>query len=200
MSSYKLTFNDRVATVPNWAGYVSYPQQGPTWATANINGQIWMAENLAYDDGGEGITSRDIPNVNGVSLGTQYYYTWSAAMRVAASIDGWHLPTSGEYLTLLNYAGGVGTTSAGYHLRATSSWNNGNNGNDAYGFNWVAAGQLTNSWDNPGTRSCLWASARKVSSRLVNIYCNVDSNGGKAATGTQATGAYLSVRLIKDSE
>lgn len=26
MSSYKLTFNGRVATVPNWAGYVSYPQ------------------------------------------------------------------------------------------------------------------------------------------------------------------------------
>jgi hypothetical protein len=26
MSSYKLTFNGRVATVPNWTGYVSYPQ------------------------------------------------------------------------------------------------------------------------------------------------------------------------------
>lgn len=26
MSSYKLTFNGRVATAPNWAGYVSYPQ------------------------------------------------------------------------------------------------------------------------------------------------------------------------------
>lgn len=177
------------------------PPPVPTWGSADINGQIWMTENLAYDDGGEGITSRDIPNVNGVSLGTQYYYTWPAAMRIASSINGWHLPTSGEYKTLLDYAGGLGGKTAGKNLRATSSWNNNNNGDDIYGFNWVAAGQLTTSWDNPGTRGCLWVSAANMTAKIqLNVFCNVDTGNGKVMTGNQGASAYLSVRLIKDSE
>lgn len=178
--------------------FIKYDAPFPS---ANINGQIWMSENLAIDDGGTGITSRYLPNVNGVNLGTQYYYTWSAAMRVAASIDGWHLPTSSEYLTLLNYAGGENTTAAGKHLRATSSWNHNKNGTDDYGFTWLAAGQLTNAWDNPGTRGCLWVSANssKIGTSTINIWCNVD-NGGEPQTGNQRTNSYLSVRLIKDAE
>lgn len=57
--------------------------------TVTIGNQIWMAENLAIDDGGEGIYH---------SLETnEYYYTWDAAMRIANSIPGWHLPTTQEW-------------------------------------------------------------------------------------------------------
>ena len=46
--------------------------------TARIGRQAWMSENLAIDDGGEGIYYNE---KNG-----QYYYTWDAAIRVAKSI------------------------------------------------------------------------------------------------------------------
>ena len=57
--------------------------------TMLIGNQVWMQENLAVSDGGEGITYN--PD-NG-----QYYYTWDAAMRIAKSIPGWHLPTAEEW-------------------------------------------------------------------------------------------------------
>ena len=57
--------------------------------TVTIANQVWMQENLAVSDGGDGITYN--PD-NG-----QYYYTWDAAMRVAKSIPGWHLPSAEEW-------------------------------------------------------------------------------------------------------
>ena len=57
--------------------------------TMLIGNQVWMQENLAIDDGGDGIYYND---KNG-----QYYYTWDAAMRVAKSIPGWHLPSAEEW-------------------------------------------------------------------------------------------------------
>lgn len=48
-----------------------------------------MAENLAIDDGGEGIHYNQSTN--------EHYYTWDAAMRIANSIPGWHLPSTTEW-------------------------------------------------------------------------------------------------------
>ena len=56
--------------------------------TVTIGNQAWMAENLAIDDG-DGIYYN---KKNG-----QYYYTWDAAMRIAKSISGWHLPSAEEW-------------------------------------------------------------------------------------------------------
>lgn len=57
--------------------------------TAKIGNQVWMAENLAVDDGGEGIYKNPENN--------EYYYTYDAAMRIANSIPGWHLPSAQEW-------------------------------------------------------------------------------------------------------
>ena len=65
--------------------------------TAKIGDHVWMAENLAIDDGGEGIIKK-----NG-----ETYYTWRAANRIADSIPGWHLPSNNEWATLIDNAGGT---------------------------------------------------------------------------------------------
>jgi len=65
--------------------------------SVKIGNQVWMQENLAIDDGDEGITYN--PD-NG-----QYYYTWDAAMRVAESIPGWHLPTAEEWNSVAEACG-----------------------------------------------------------------------------------------------
>ena len=65
--------------------------------SVKIGNQVWMQENLAIDDGDEGITYN--PD-NG-----QYYYTWDAAMRVATSINGWHLPSAEEWNTAAEVCG-----------------------------------------------------------------------------------------------
>ena len=65
--------------------------------TVTIGNQVWMQENLAVSDGGEGIYYN---NKNG-----QYYYTWDAAMRIAKSIPGWHLPSAEEWNTAAEACG-----------------------------------------------------------------------------------------------
>lgn len=57
--------------------------------SVKIGAQTWTATNLAIDDGGEGIYHNQENN--------ETYYTWEAAMRVAKSIPGWHLPSALEW-------------------------------------------------------------------------------------------------------
>lgn len=62
-----------------------------------VGNDIWMAKNLAIDDGKEGIYKNP---KNG-----EYYYTWEAAMRVARAVDGWHVATDDDLERALEYLG-----------------------------------------------------------------------------------------------
>jgi uncharacterized protein (TIGR02145 family) len=66
----------------------------PPYPATSISGQTWMAVNMSGDDGLGGISSYTWDN----DWGTQYYYTLSAAKRIAASMyPGWHVPTKDEW-------------------------------------------------------------------------------------------------------
>lgn len=56
--------------------------------TVTIGDQVWMAENLAVDDGGDGIY---------VANDGTTYYSHDAAIRIAENTPGWHLPTNAEW-------------------------------------------------------------------------------------------------------
>lgn len=83
------------------------PTPGPVLNEVTIGNQTWLANNLDYDDGGEGIVKLD--NVtyrnNAFNLGTQYFYTYDAMTRIANLIEGWHMPSQAELNTLISTAG-----------------------------------------------------------------------------------------------
>ncbi len=118
---------------------------GQSYRTVNINGQVWMAENLNYDPGTGNSACYDNDPANCVTYGRLYY--WETAKGVCPS--GWHLPSNVDWDKLFRYVDGTSDTSspynsptAGRYLKATSGWDScgpSGSGNsylceDTYGF------------------------------------------------------------------
>lgn len=161
---------------------------GPSFDSVTIGTQTWMSKNLAIDDGGEGITIVDNVTANGVNFGTQYYYTWDAAIRVSNSIQGWHLSSKAEWDTLKNY---IGSSVAGGKLASTSGWNNNGNGTDDYGFTALPAGFYSGGMINVGSQALFWTSTEAYRMYLIAQY---------NALGSQNTNKSFrhTLRLVKD--
>ncbi len=67
------------------------------YPTVDINGQIWMAQNMTYK------TTDYIPhNKNSETYG--YFYTWEDAKKNVCPA-GWHLPTKDDFDALLEFVG-----------------------------------------------------------------------------------------------
>ena len=160
-----------------------------------IGNQIWSKKNLDYDDGGEGIQTYTVNYGHGDV--TEHYYSWDAAVRVASSIPGWHLPSDAEYAELLAVVGGY--TVAGTKLKATYGWAAGAEGTDNYGFCILPAG-LVNKYgtmSNVGTSTSLWtadstswdSAKRRSVTNKATIYNADDANKTMK----------MIIRLVKDS-
>ena len=148
-----------------------------------IGTQVWKKHNLAIDDNGGGITI-----VNG-----EYYYNQDAAIRVAATVTGWHLPSTEEFNTLITNAGGFNG------LASTESWTYGG-GDNSSGFGALAKGYIVAFVDpnNPlsvGKAATYWSN--NTSDR-----CSMSLNHNSDSTGSVSVGrgaaSSASVRLIKD--
>lgn len=157
-----------------------------------IGSQTWKSKNLSIDDGQGGIYSRDTIG------GTQYYYTWAAAVRVAKSVQGWHLPTKEEWETLASAVGGY--YNAATKLKSTTGWES-NPGTDDYGFTALPVGYY-----QPG--SSTYAGTRAAASFWTATEYNIYSSYYSYMT-TESRLLYYdhnkeyyaySVRLIKDQQ
>lgn len=160
---------------------------GPSFDSVTIGTQTWMSKNLAIDDGGEGITIINNVTANGVNFGTIYYYTWDAAIRVANSIQGWHLSSKAEWDTLKNYIG----TNAATKLCSTTGWNNNVNGTDDYGFTALPCGLWADGMINVGSQAMFWTSTESYRMYLIAQYNAIGSQN-------VSKGFRHPVRLIKD--
>ena len=167
----------------------------PSFDEVTIGTQTWMSVNLSIDDGGEGITKLENVTANGLDMGTQYYYTYDAAVRIANKLIGWHLPTDTEWNTLRNYAGGQ--SNAGTKLKSKSGWDDGTNGTDNYGFTSLPAGYVINGTnDFIGGYSSFWSSTdngdNATSWYILKVVPSYFWNSSYAKTRMN------SIRLIKD--
>lgn len=66
-----------------------------TYKTVEIDGRIWLAEDLKIN----------IPDETEI-VNDSYFYTWDAAQKIDTLYDGWRLPTSDDYEELIEVLGG----------------------------------------------------------------------------------------------
>jgi len=115
-------------------------RDGKTYRVVKIGDQVWMAENLNYDDSVATPVQKDNSwcyeekAEKCAALGR--LYAWEAAKEVCPS--GWHLPTNDEFKTLIAYVGDEYT--AGKYLKSQKGWEKDGNGTDDYGFSALPAG------------------------------------------------------------
>ncbi len=98
-STINQSTNQPVTPTPKTGSFTD-PRDGRTYRTVEINGLVWMAENLNFDVG-EGCWFYDDDPKNGEKYGR--LYTWEAAQR--ACPPGWRLPKKGEWEELIKSFG-----------------------------------------------------------------------------------------------
>lgn len=167
---------------------------GGSIPSVKIGNQIWMSQNLAIDDGNGGIYTQTVQyDVYSEEEVVEYYYTWAAAVRVANSVQGWHLPTRSEWDTLASTVG----TNPGTKLKSTYGWSSGN-GTDNYGFSAFPAGRrYSSSFSNFGTKSYFWTTDERSS--VTAFYRSFGTGQSITSDYSNKTNYCYSVRLVKDS-
>lgn len=174
-----------------------------------IGTQVWKNTNLAVDDGGTGIAR--INNVtsgyDGTNFGTLYYYTPTAAARVVANIQGYHIPTQADWNTLFDYVNANGDSGninkLQYNLNSTSGWyigydNKSYNGIDKYGFNSIPTG-IVGEWDTSSATS-IGVTINYIIDSTYCVYVDNTASHPYSISSTYYGGNtnYFTVRLIAD--
>ena len=140
-------------------GIMTDSRDNKVYKTVKIGSQVWMAENLNYDD------SSATPSLKGNS-----WCVWNesancdvvgrlytrAAANGSICPPGWHLPSNEEWSTLFDYIPGVDfyqeTINKG--LKSQTGWHSNENGTDALGFSALPVGcnelTLVNETDEQG--------------------------------------------------
>jgi uncharacterized protein (TIGR02145 family) len=91
-----------------------------------------MAQNLNFKTGNSWCYDNNDANCEKYGR----LYTWEAAQTACPA--GWHLPSHGEWQTLVDFAGGEGSVKK---LKSTSGWSEDGNGTDEYGFSALPGGE-----------------------------------------------------------
>ncbi len=195
-------------------------RDGQTYKFVTIGNQIWMAENLRYNNNltvdTEGETSDTDPYLyypNGESGNLEtygYLYNWPAAMNSESSSesnpsgvqgicpDGWHLPSNAEWTQLYQALGGE--TNAGAMLSGNVSlWSNPTITESQYfgnsGFNALPAGYYeSNDYGNFGNKAFFWSTSEYDTESAYICYIGGEEVGNMG----YGESAGLSVRCVKD--
>lgn len=188
---------------------------GRSYPYVQIGNQLWLAENLDYkfEVGGRQIpigvsktpstpsawyynNEEKTYGVNGNKYGL--LYNWHAVKYLEDNKstllpEGWHVPTTEEWDTLMNAVGG--NSIAGTKLKSITGWDSGN-GDDSYGFTAFPSGFYYGSFDYLGSNAGFWTSIEYNSS---NAYYRGLGAGTSLNSGNDYKTFGYSVRLVKDS-
>ncbi len=92
---------------------VTDSRDGKTYSTVNINGQVWMSQNLNYS--GTGYCYNNLES-NCTLYGRLYTFDQTGSV----CMEGWHVPSKTEVEALYSYLGGIDV--AGAKMKKERSW------------------------------------------------------------------------------
>ncbi len=190
---------DASAVCPeNLRGTFTDERDGEVYKYTTIGNQVWMAENLKYDDGF--VCAEATCSSKGRIYGMQ--------KALVACPAGWHLPSSDEWNELFYNIGGV--DSAGLRLKATEGWTPLNpgwasNGTDDCGFALLpipASSTATNGFGgrkHDGYVALLWTSSRAPTNdyTMDGVFFETQTLAARMMTYYD-TWDYLSIRCVRD--
>lgn len=161
--------------------YASYkeftdPRDGTIYRAIEINGTIWMAENVNYVMSGS-----DCPDYESENCAVYgRLYTWDAASRACPS--GWRIPSLAEWQQLSSYAKVTA-------LKSSIAWN----GNNATGFSALPSGRITchGEPEGGGEWAGFWASTTRD-----GAHDRVHLQNTSFTTGVSGSDYQYSVRCI----
>jgi len=124
------------------------PYSGKNYNTVMIGSQCWFKQNLNVGNRINGIQNQtnngiiekycyDDNENNCTTYGGLYQWNEMMQYSITEGIrgicpDGWHIPSDGEWMTLVNYLGGGSI--AGGKMKSTTGWYNNGNGSNTSGF------------------------------------------------------------------
>ena len=164
-------------------------RDGNTYNIIQIGSQTWMAENLNYD--AEGSVCPEGDNRNCSKYGR--LYTWEIARNVCP--EGWRLPDSSDFETLIASAGGAEV--AGKALKSTSGWFKKGDGSDDFGFKGLPAGfsRSANKFDGIGGFAHFWSASESPDG--LAYYLLLDFSVPAASLNAYGKDESRSVRCVK---
>ncbi len=175
---------------------------GNSYKTTEINGQIWMAQNMASNKAADGSTVSCHANTQAAPNGDPEFvahygclYNWDDANKVCPA--GWHLPSNAEFESLLDYVGND-VRQRSDNLR-DENWNS---GRDLYGFAALPASGGENQgggdefWDF-GAEAFFWSATAidTYDAYIMRIESMTTTTG--AYTEDAGKAAWMSVRCLK---
>ena len=175
------------------------PRDGQSYDIVKIGGLTWFAENLNFATEGSVCPEGDTRKCSEYGR----LYTWDDAR--TSCPEGWHLPDSADFATLVEQAGGI--AQAGEKLKSTGGWFKKGNGTDALGFNALPAGYrgavyegeggalVGGAYDGIGGYAYFW-SATTTPDDLA-YYLFLDFSSKAASMNAFPKGDYRSVRCVR---
>ena len=147
------------------------PRDGQKYYIVKIANRWWMAQNLNYN--AENIESWCYGNESENCDVLGRLYSWDAA--IDACPEGWHLPSTSEWVAVIDSAGG--NKNAGRILKSKVGWftdlyGNDGNGTDSLGFSAIPAGwrSTDGEYDNLGSEAYFWVFEAGVYADYMSMY------------------------------
>jgi uncharacterized protein (TIGR02145 family) len=124
-------------------------------------------------------------------------YNWYAVIDPRGlAPNGWHIPTTEEWMKLIDFLGGEYTATA--KLRSKTRWNNNTNGTNESGFNGFPGGYRSHHgmYESLGIQASWWSTSEKDAGRA--LYYNTDTMFTSVSEfyDPKASGFYI--RCVKD--
>ena len=198
-------------------GYVIDSRDDQYYKTIKIGSQTWLAENLNYEYKVDKKTYGNFENSKHSEYGR--YYTWAAAMDSAAvfsdeakgcgngvdcsvaieargvCLEGWHVPTREEFVSLWSAVGGQSV--AGLNLKYRKGWDNGGDGNNSYGFSALpAGGYYKSTFLNVGENAAFWSASAFNSKE--SYFMDLHSSSDDANWNNHTKEEAYPVRCVKN--